>query len=102
MAGGTRWTRKANGCLAKSHPRNHAAQESVALGHLQERVDDIAAHQAEIPCVWRQVRMHQTAHEAIKCECGSPLEECFSNALLSLGVNHVEPFLVLPQHLVDE
>ena len=66
LAGGARRAMELDDGLAKAKPGEHAAHETVALGHGEKAVERSAIDQAEIARVTRRRNVAEPPHEAME------------------------------------
>ena len=87
--------------LREADPDRHPAQEAVALGHRQQRVERLAVHQAEVAGLDGEVEAREAAERAVEAARGDALERGLPQPLLAHGVDDVDPLAPALEHLRD-
>ena len=91
-----------DGGLREADPDRHAAQEPVALGHREQRVERGAVHQAEVARVDRELDPRDLREQAVEPARGGDLEARLPRARLAHGVDDVGAAAPRLEHLADQ
>ena len=102
LAGVARVALVGDGGLVEADPHGHAAQETRALGHRQQRVQRAPVEQAEVAGVWLEVHLGELVEELVEPGGGRELERGLALALLAHGVDHVCPLAPAGDHVRDQ
>ena len=87
--------------LVAADPAHHAAQEALALGHCQQRVDHPPAHETKVTGVLGDRHVGEAREQAVEARGGSLLEPGLAVARGAPAVDHVGT-LIHPLHHAGE
>ena len=88
--------------LGEPDPDGHAAQEAVALGYREDRVERLAVHQPEVAGVLLQVEPRYPREEAIEPARRRQLEPGLPGAVVPHPVDHVRALAPVLEHFRDQ
>ncbi len=85
--------------LLESEPCEHSAHEAILLRHRTEGFEHPAIDEAKITDIARNVDRRELAHELVERRRGPPLERALPHARQPPGIDDVEAFLPLRDHI---
>ena len=88
--------------LGEADPDGHAAQEAVALGHREQRVERRAVHQPEVARVVRELDPRELGEQAVEPARAGELEPRLALARLAHRVDDVGAAAPGVEHLRDQ
>ncbi len=102
LPGGAGGALVGDGGLGEADPDRHAAQETGALRHRQQRVERAPVHQAEVARVHGQLELGQARHQPVEDVRGVELELGLPLAALAHGVDDVGALAPARDHVDDQ
>ena len=85
--------------MPEANPATHPAQQPMALRHLEQGGDGLAAHDPEITCVNGNLNVGEQVESPVKQFRSQQFEEALTRARAPHSVNHIVAGLKNPHHL---